>query len=181
MIKHHYQQLIDIFDGCFAYDFNTRLIKGKDKPIYLPADDATPWHRIVFAHGFYASGMHEISHWCIAGAARRELVDFGYWYCPDGRDAATQRQFEEVEVKPQALEWMFCVAAGFPFNVSCDNLEGEVEPDRIAFQRQVHSHVMCWLESGVPSRPARFIAVLQAYYHTPPLMAEQFRWPLDLC
>ncbi|MEA7548766.1 elongation factor P hydroxylase, partial [Salmonella enterica subsp. enterica serovar Anatum] len=43
---------------------------------------------------------YEISHWCIAGKARRELVDFGYWYCPDGRDAQTQSQFEDVEVKP---------------------------------------------------------------------------------
>lgn len=101
---HKYEQLIEIFDGCFADDFNTRLIKGDDEPIYLPADDEVPYNRIVFAHGFYASGLHEISHWCIAGKARRELVDFGYWYCPDGRDAATQGQFEDVEVKPQALE-----------------------------------------------------------------------------
>jgi elongation factor P hydroxylase len=50
--QHHYQQLIDLFDGCFAEDFNTRLIKGDDEPIYLPADDDTPYHRIVFAHGF---------------------------------------------------------------------------------------------------------------------------------
>ncbi len=85
---HHYEQLIEIFDGCFADDFNTRLIKGDDEPIYLPADAEVPYNRIVFAHGFYASGLHEISHWCIAGEARRELVDFGYWYCPDGRDAA---------------------------------------------------------------------------------------------
>jgi elongation factor P hydroxylase len=35
--QHHYQ-LIEIFDGCFADDFNTRLIKGDDEPIYLPAD-----------------------------------------------------------------------------------------------------------------------------------------------
>ncbi|MDC8809768.1 elongation factor P hydroxylase, partial [Klebsiella pneumoniae] len=27
----------------------------------------------------------------------------------------TQSQFEDVEVKPQAFEWLFCVAAGFPF------------------------------------------------------------------
>ncbi|KAG1715819.1 hypothetical protein ID866_1337 [Astraeus odoratus] len=128
--------------GCFADDFNTRLIKGDDEPIYLPADAEVPYNRIVFAHGFYASGLHEISHWCIAGKARRELVDFGYWYCPDGRDAATQGQFEDVEVKPQALEWLFCVAAGFPFNVSCDNLEGDFEPDRIVFQRRVHAQVM---------------------------------------
>ncbi|MBD3707365.1 elongation factor P hydroxylase [Enterobacter hormaechei] len=87
---HNYEQLIEIFDSCFADDFNTRLIKGDDEPIYLPADDEVPYNRIIFAHGFYASGLHEISHWCIAGKARRELVDFGYWYCPDGRDAATR-------------------------------------------------------------------------------------------
>lgn len=100
--QHHYQQLIDLFNSCFAADFNTRTVKGDDEPIYLPADDDTPYHRIVFAHGFFASALHEISHWCIAGKARRELVDFGYWYCPDGRDAMTQSQFEDVEVKPQA-------------------------------------------------------------------------------
>ncbi len=94
---------------------------------------------------------------------RREQVDFGYWYCPDGRDAMTQSQFEDVEVKPQAFEWLFCVAAGFPFNVSCDNLEGDVEPDRIAFQRRVHARVMTLLEQGIPERPAR---ALFARYNT---------------
>ena len=112
--------------------------------------------------------------------ARREQVDFGYWYCPDGRDAMTQSQFEDVEVKPQAFEWLFCVAAGFPFNVSCDNLEGDVEPDRIAFQRRVHARVMTLLEQGIPERPARFIRALQHYYQTPPLTAEHFPWPEDL-
>ncbi len=175
--QHHYQQLIDLFDSCFAEEFNTRLIKGDDEPIYLPADDETPYHRIVFAHGFFASALHEISHWCVAGKARREQVDFGYWYCPDGRDAMTQSQFEDVEVKPQAFEWLFCVAAGFPFNVSCDNLEGDVEPDRIAFQRRVHARVMTLLEQGIPERPARFIRALQHYYQTPPLTAKHFPWP----
>ncbi|WP_411546223.1 elongation factor P hydroxylase [Klebsiella pneumoniae] len=70
-----------------AEEFNTRLIKGDDEPIFcypradLPADDdfypLTPYHRrsrdclprghdvssIVFAHGFFASALHEISHW----------------------------------------------------------------------------------------------------------------------
>ena len=64
---HHYEQLIEIFNSCFADDFNTRLIKGDDEPIYLPADAEVPYNRIVFAHGFYASAIHEISHWCIAG------------------------------------------------------------------------------------------------------------------
>lgn len=178
---HHYQQLIDIFESCFFDEFNTRLIKGDDEPIYLPADAQTTYHQIVFAHGFYASALHEISHWCIAGKARREQVDFGYWYCPDGRDAQTQCQFEDVEIKPQALDWLFCEAAGFPFNVSCDNLEGDIEPDRIAFQRRVHAQVMTWLAEGIPARPARFIAALQQYYQTPPLTADRFPWPEDLC
>lgn len=81
MSTHQYQQLIEIFDNEFFADFNTRLIKGDDEPIYLPADDEAPYNRIVFAHGFYASAIHEISHWCIAGKERRKLVDFGYWYC----------------------------------------------------------------------------------------------------
>lgn len=179
--QHHYQDLIDIFDRCFMDDFQTRLIKGDDEPIYLPADDTSPWNRVVFAHGFYASGMHEISHWCIAGAERRKQVDFGYWYCPDGRDAETQGQFESVEIKPQALEWLFSVAAGFPFNVSCDNLEGDCEPDRIAFQRKVHAQVMTYLEQGIPARPARLIAELRSFYSTPPLTAAHFPWPEDLC
>lgn len=174
---HHYEQLIEIFNSCFADEFNTRLIKGDDEPIYLPADAEVPYNRIVFAHGFYASAIHEISHWCIAGKARRELVDFGYWYCPDGRDAQTQSQFEDVEVKPQALDWLFCVAAGYPFNVSCDNLEGDFEPDRVVFQRRVHAQVMEYLTNGIPERPARFIKALQNYYHTPELTAEQFPWP----
>lgn len=178
--SHHYQELINIFDSCFLTEFNTRLIKGDDEPIYLPADDEQPFNRIVFAHGYYASGMHEISHWCIAGNERRKLVDFGYWYCPDGRDAQTQSQFEDVEVKPQALEWLLCVAAGFPFNVSCDNLSGDVEPDRIAFQRRVHAQVMLYLEQGIPERPARLISALREHYHVPPLTAEQFPWPEDL-
>jgi elongation factor P hydroxylase len=178
--SHHYQELIDVFDSCFLAEFNTRLIKGDDEPIYLPADDEQPFNRIVFAHGYYASGMHEISHWCIAGHERRKLVDFGYWYCPDGRDAQTQSQFEDVEVKPQALEWLLCVAAGFPFNVSCDNLSGDVEPDRIAFQRRVHAQVMLYLDQGIPARPARLISALREYYHVPPLTAEQFPWPEDL-
>ena len=83
-------------------------------------------------------------------------------------------------MKPQAFDWLFCVAAGFPFNVSCDNLEGDFEPDRIVFQRRVHAQVMTYLKEGIPPRPAKFIQALQNYYHTPALTAEQFPWPEDL-
>lgn len=74
-VTHQYAQLIAIFNQCFSEEYNTRLVKGNDEPIYLPADSQWSYHRIVFAHGFYASGLHEISHWCIAGEERRKLVD----------------------------------------------------------------------------------------------------------
>ncbi len=51
-------------------------------------------------------------------------------------------------MKPQALDWLFCVAAGYPFNVSCDNLEGDFEPDRVVFQRRVHAQVMDYLQTA---------------------------------
>lgn len=111
---HDYHDLITLFAQCFEQDYNTRLVKWGEEPIYLPADEQFSYHRIVLAHGFYASAFHEISHWCIAGEARRKLVGFGYWYCPDGRDAVTQGKFEQVEIKPQAFDWLFCVASAFP-------------------------------------------------------------------
>lgn len=178
--RHHYSQLIQLFDECFTERYNTRLVKGEDEPVYLPADAQLPYHRVVFAHGFYASALHEISHWCIAGEKRRLLEDYGYWYCPDGRDSQRQTQFEHVEVKPQALDWLFCVAADFPFHVSCDNLEGDTQPDRIAFQQRVHSQVMRYLQHGIPARAACFIQALQRYYQTSVLTAQQFPWPEDL-
>lgn len=75
---------------------------------------------------------------------------------------------------------MFCVAAGFPFNVSCDNLNGDCEPDRIAFQCKVRDGVLRLLEQEIPTRAARFIQALQAFYNTPPLVAEHFPYPENL-
>ncbi|WP_370557425.1 elongation factor P hydroxylase [Edwardsiella tarda] len=176
-VTHHYQQLIDLFAQTFGQEYQTRLVAGEEEPIYLPADETDAQHRIIFAHGYYASALHEISHWCIAGEARRRLEDYGYWYCPDGRDAATQAQFEVVEVKPQALDWLFCVVAGYPFNVSCDNLEGNFDPDRIAFQRRVREQVLVYLAQGIPPRAARFVQALQSFYNTPALSPDAFPYP----
>ncbi|WP_205409117.1 elongation factor P hydroxylase, partial [Vibrio gazogenes] len=64
---HRYQDLINIFNQTFAERYQTHLVAGDDEPIYLPADDSVPYHRIIFAHGFYASALHEIAHWCVAG------------------------------------------------------------------------------------------------------------------
>lgn len=61
----------------------------------------------------------------IAGEQRRLLPDLGYWYAPDGRTAEQQALFEQVEIKPQAIEWLFSKAFGRKFRVSLDNLTGE--------------------------------------------------------
>lgn len=162
-MTHNYQDLINIFAKQFSLSENTCLVKGDDEPIYLPADERYNYHRIIFAHGFYASAFHEISHWCIAGKERRLLEDFGYWYAPDGRDATQQKRFEQVEIKPQALEWAFCIASGFKFNVSADNLSG-IEVDRYGFQCKVFEQVLYYLEHGFPKRAGLFINAIIAFY-----------------
>ncbi|MGB2130042.1 MAG: elongation factor P hydroxylase, partial [Marinobacterium sp.] len=73
----NYQPLIELFNRLFLPTYNTVLVAGEDEPIYLPADEQHPHHRVVFAHGFFASALHEISHWCVAGPERRLLEDFG--------------------------------------------------------------------------------------------------------
>lgn len=164
-IVHDYRDLIRIFDHCFADSENTRLQKGEAEPIYLPADQDCDFHRIIFAHGFFASALHEVAHWCIAGCARRQQVDFGYWYQPDGRTAAQQRVFEQVEVKPQALEWIFSTACRKVFRVSADNLSGETS-DGNAFKQAVYQQVLSYCACGLPPRAERFRAALAACYGT---------------
>lgn len=169
-----YQDLIEVFNHSFLNEYNTKLELGGDEPIYLPADDKNPHHRIIFARGFYASALHEIAHWCVAGSKRRLLEDFGYWYEPDGRTEQIQSEFEKVEIRPQAYEWILSVSAGFPFNVSCDNLHGDFEPDRIAFMQKVHKEVGQILEQGMPIRVKQLSEALRSFYHVAPLDVTQF-------
>lgn len=173
MMQRTPESLICLFNGLFSHTLNTVLERGDDEPIYLPADDHHPRHRIIFAHGFFASALHEISHWCVAGEKRRQLVDFGYWYKPDGRTADEQAEFEKVEVKPQALEWLLSEAAGHKFHFSADNL-GANRGASDAFKKSVQQQVLCYLEIGIPKRAAKLIEALQQYYGTKPLMPERF-------
>ncbi|WP_367986927.1 elongation factor P hydroxylase [Vibrio sp. NTOU-M3] len=173
-MTHQYQDLISIFNKTFFDEFNTRLELGGDEPIYLPADEKVPYHRIIFARGFYASALHEIAHWCVAGPQRRLLEDFGYWYEPDGRTAAVQAEFEKVEIRPQAYEWILATSAGFPFTVSCDNLHGDFEPDRLAFMAKVHQEVMDILQKGIPPRVKMLADALAQFYTTKALEPSDF-------
>ena len=163
-MNHRLEDVTALFDGLFAPTHGTRLVRGGDEPLYLPADAETPWHRVIFARGFYASALHEISHWCIAGARRRQLEDYGYWYLPDGRDTAEQRDFEAVEVAPQALELLFCRASRRRFHVSVDNLGGEAEVDREAFQARLAARAERYEREGLPRRAEAFRTALAHFY-----------------
>ena len=162
---HCYQDLITLFNRCFAEQYNTRLVKGDDEPIYLPADESRSFHAIFFAHGFFSSALHECAHWLIAGAKRRELVDFGYWYLPDGRNLEQQALFQQVEVKPQAMEWILSAAAGHRFRVSVDNLNGE-DSDPTAFKMAVYQQVKDYCMHGLSPRAALLREALCGFYGT---------------
>ena len=171
---HQYQDLIKLFNANFSDSHNTRLVKGNDEPLYSPASSDCSYHQIIFAHGFYSSALHEISHWCIAGSRRRLLEDFGYWYQPDGRNETEQKAFEQVEVKPQAVEWAFCVAANKKFTVSADNLNG-FQSNTQSFEAAVYQQVLHYIDVGFPAQAQTFIVTLCQFYQTTyPLSAEQF-------
>lgn len=170
---HRYQDLIRLFNQTFKLAENTLLVKGEHEPIYIPASKQCAQHQIMFAHGYFASALHEVAHWCIAGKQRRLLEDYGYWYCPDGRNVQQQAEFEKVEVKPQAIEWAFSVAANKSFRVSTDNLNG-APVDQVGFQQKVQKQVLAYLQHGFPARAQIFIQQLQAFYGTQSLTAEHF-------
>ncbi len=154
------ERLVNVFNACFAISHNTILVSGDDEPVYLPADETCEYHRIIFAHGFFASALHEISHWCVAGPRRWLLEDFGYWYKPDGRSAEEQAEFERVEVKPQAYEWLFSHASGRKFHFSADNLASDIGASE-SFKNNVVAQIQSFLQQGLPSRPAMLMVALR--------------------
>jgi hypothetical protein len=152
-----------LFDALFFETENTRLLGGAAEPEYRPADEECPYHRLLYREDYFSSALHEIAHWCIAGPGRRRLADFGYWYRPDGRDPAQQRAFERVEVRPQALEWIFTEAAGCRFVASADNLDGGAGPSR-EFLAELAAQRRKYLTQGLPPRAARWRAALARRY-----------------
>ncbi len=150
-------RVIQAFNSEFA-PLNTRLVGGYDEPFYL----AGPPSEIRFREDFVRSALHEVAHWCVAGAERRKQDDFGYWYCPDGRDQAQQQAFEQVEIRPQAIEAEFCQALGIPFSPSQDNLNGDVSPDP-AFSHAINALRQAWHadQAKPPARAIQFISRLR--------------------
>jgi len=175
---HQYEDLIALFHDCFLEKHNTQLIRGTDEPLYLPADKENPHNRLFFAHGFYASALHECAHWLIAGEERRKQVDFGYWYVPDGRSPSEQQLFQAAEIKPQAMEWILSAAAKFPFRVSIDNLTGS-KSETDSFKLCIYEQVKTYCAKGLPARAEIFRAALCNFYHSPlTLQMEDFNLAL---
>lgn len=151
-------RLEQVFARCFEQQWRTRLQGGAGEPLYQPAPDSGQLHKIYYRADYFASALHEVAHWCIAGERRRQLVDYGYWYAPDGRNQAQQQAFESAEFKPQALEWWFARACGYHFRISVDNLEsaGVEEPDTTAFARRICAQAQQWQRQGLPRRAGLF-------------------------
>jgi hypothetical protein len=182
-MMHCSNDLIMLFNGLFRQSRHTILVRGDNEPEYFPAGPGPA--QVVFTHGYFSSALHEISHWCIAGAHRRTLRDYGYWYCPDGRSHVQQCAFEQVEVKPQALEWLFALACDWRFHISVDNLMSQGAADSQLFASRVACQAMAHLAqddsdagaggfnntppsgfSRMPCRAADFLHALMRFYGT---------------
>lgn len=155
-------QLIELFNRCFQQCYITRLCGGGTEPVYRPAE-GSKLAEIVFTHDYFASALHEVAHWCIAGAKRREQEDYGYWYAPDGRTEEQQKLFEKVEIKPQAMEWMFTKACGRKFHLSSDNLNSDIGASH-DFKLAVFDQVKYYCQHGLPERARIYAEALAAYY-----------------
>lgn len=172
--RHQIADLIQIFNDLFLQSLNTELVAGDSEPVYLPAGQTRPHNQIIFAHGFFASALHEIAHWCVAGTERRQLEDFGYWYKPDGRTVSEQIEFERVEQRPQAYEWILSVSAGKRFYFSADNLSAGLGASE-SFKQGVKARVIQTLVSGMNPRLQALSDALRTFYGQPPLSADQFQ------
>ena len=133
---------------------------GAVEPLYQPAQTLSEPHVIYSTQDYVASALHEVAHWCVAGKQRRKLIDYGYWYAPDGRDAQQQAVFEQVEIKPQAIEKAFSGACGVEFSVSIDNLAHGAHNYQ-AFEQAINEQYLRYQQSSYPPRAQRFIYALQ--------------------
>jgi elongation factor P hydroxylase len=100
----------------------------------------------------------------------------GYWYAPDGRTQEQQACFEQVEIKPQALEWLLTRACDRRFRVSLDNLNGDAGNGE-RFRDAVYARVQDLLQgtAPIPADAQHLIrSLLAAIRPQRPLLAAEF-------
>lgn len=159
--------IICVFNQLFKESEQTELIGGANEPVYLPVDyPHRQYAQIHFTHDYLSSALHEVAHWCVAGQARRTQMDYGYWYAPEGRNIEQQQAFYQVEIKPQALEWVFSNACSHPFHISCDNfLDDELSKQQeLKFVESVKKQIKDYENNGLPMRAKMFSYALMDYY-----------------
>ena len=165
------KDLQDIFAACFLKKYHVVLIGEASEPLYLPALTNSGVNSIHYRYDYFASALHEVAHWCIAGKQRRQKADYGYWYSPDGRNPKQQQAFEMVEAKPQALEWAFSLACDIEFRVSIDNLQALDDLEqKESFTNEVKKQLDQYISNGFPCRAQAFLNKLHEFYSTPPLV-----------
>jgi elongation factor P hydroxylase len=153
-------EIAAIFNALFLGSHHTELRGGGDEPLYLPRTRSAP-ALIIHTRDYVASALHEAAHWCIAGARRRRLIDYGYGYVPPPRTPADQQLFFRNEIRTQALESILARAADAPFRVSHDDPDAD-EAAVQQFAGAVSAEAARLAEQGLPPRAARLHAALLA-------------------
>jgi elongation factor P hydroxylase len=133
------------------------MLGGAPEPTYLPPAGRNRGI-IRYTRDYPQSVLHEIAHWCIAGAARRRLPDYGYWYVPPPRSCAQQAAFFAVEERVQALELILADACGLRFHVSADHIGADVE----TFARKVVDLADTMTTRGVSGRACEIRETLRS-------------------
>ena len=151
--------LIRLFNETFRDSYSTELEGGAVEPYYQPGAP----NRVVFRSDYIRSALHEVAHWSLAGASRRIIADYGYWYTSSERDLASQRAFFLVEARPQAIEWLFCDAWQLSFSPSLDNFSSELKGSDVSrFKQRIVTWRQRYMEHGLPKRAALFLSVLES-------------------
>lgn len=138
--------------------YHTVIIGGFSEPFYLPSKQGKT-AQIQFTHDYFRSALHELAHWCVAGEARRQEEDYGYWYAPDGRNQEQQTLFFRCEIIPQAFEWAFSLVCHIKFEVSVDNLNQSVV-GATDFKQAVQEQLQFYLTNGFPTRTQALLNLL---------------------
>jgi len=153
--------IVDVFARCFSASHATQLQGGAAEPLYQPAERAGEPHLLFYRENFAASALHEAAHWCVAGSARRTQVDFGYVYNEPPRSDRAQAAFFAAELKVQALEQMFCEAAGLVFVPSADQIGVNLNEFRQRLEIY-QPEVRNWMQTSCDRRAHQFE---QALHH----------------
>ena len=151
------RELAGRFNASIGQRYRTLLVGGALEPLYVPRVGRVP-AIIHYTRDYAQSVLHEISHWCLAGRARRRLRDYGYWYMPPPRSQAAQAAFFAAEEHVQALESVLATACGLEFHVSAD----QIGVDAQDFARSVADQACGLRVRGASGRAGEVLSALRA-------------------